>query len=77
MRKTCEELMEGRQIRRMKQEARFLDKLDRQMEHAEEMIGQLCREGKTIYYVFPVGGRYKESTNFIDLFQYLVRNKYI
>lgn len=77
VRKNAEELMEGRQIRRMKQEERYLAKIEKQMKDAEEMIGELCREGKAVYYVYPVGGRYKESDNFISLFEYLVRNKYI
>ena len=26
-------------------------------------IGVLCREGKTLYYVYPVGGQYVESSD--------------
>lgn len=74
--KTAYELMEGRQFRRMKEEDRFMDKLDKQWKMAEQMIGELMRNGKIIYYIFPQGGRYREGTQ-VQLFEFLVRNRYI
>ena len=30
-------------------------------------VGQLCRNGRTIYYVYPVDGEYRESDSLIGL----------
>ena len=76
MRSCCEELelsrhtdaemmdierqLDARQSRRMKSEARYLDRLTKREIAAEAMIGEL-NSGKL--YVFPVGGRYREGTS--------------
>jgi hypothetical protein len=75
MRKSIEELMEGRQLRRMKEEDRFLKKLEKRMANAEAMIGELCREGRTVHYVFPHGGKYREGSE-LELRLFLMRNNY-
>lgn len=77
MRKSFEEILEGKHSRRLKMEHRMLCRQERDEEKAKLMIGQLCREGKTVWYVYPVGGKYKESMNYYDLVDYLKRNKYI
>jgi len=51
---------------------RYLDKLDL----AYTMIGELCREGKPIFYVWPIGGRYREGTQG-ELADFLIRNRYV
>lgn len=54
-RKTLDELMEGRQLRRMKQEDHFLARQEARaataLRDALPLIGELCREGQTIFYV--------------------------
>lgn len=39
------------------------------------MIGELCREGKTVYYVWPQGGKYREGS-VSELIAFLLRNNY-
>ena len=68
--------LEARQTRRMAEESRFLDKLERLTAKAERMIGELCREGRTVYYVFPEGGKYREGS-FGELVDFLIRNHYV
>lgn len=41
--------LEARQARRMKAEARFLERREKREQAAERMIGELCRDGKTVY----------------------------
>lgn len=36
-----------------------------------ELLGQLCREGRTIYYAWTPSGRYRESSNPYDLTKYV------
>lgn len=74
--KTYEELMEGWQLRRMKADDRWLAKRERQERDAERMIGELCKEGKTVFYVYPVGGKYREGTR-SELIDFLIRNRYV
>lgn len=76
IRRTDEELIEGREIRRCKYEARYVTKLDRQIDAADEMIGELCREGRQVFYVCAKPGLYREGTR-SDLIAYLIRNRYV
>jgi len=68
---------EAKQVRRMKAEDRYLTRLEKLTAKAERMIGELCRDGKPVYYVFPVGGKYRESTFATDLVDFLIRNKHV
>ncbi|MGN6701472.1 MAG: hypothetical protein ACTHKB_00735 [Burkholderiaceae bacterium] len=70
-----EKQLEARQSRRMASEDRYLARLDKREAEAETMIGELCREGKTVFYVYPVGGRYREGTR-AELVAFLLRNHY-
>lgn len=45
----------------------------RREDKASEMIGELVRDGQTVFYVHPTGGRYREGTR-ASLIQYLIRN---
>jgi hypothetical protein len=65
----------GREARRFKADERAWDRLDRRLDLAERQLGQLCRAGKLVHYVFPVGGRYREGTRH-DLIAFLLRNGY-
>jgi hypothetical protein len=69
---------EANHNRRMANQARALDNWDalsKREDAAEAMLGQLVRDGKTVYYVSPVGGKYREGTR-LDLIAFLVRNNY-
>lgn len=70
--------LEGNQNRRMANQARALrnwDELSEREDKAEEMLGQLQRDGKTVFYVWPQGGKYREGTR-LELIAFLVRNNY-
>lgn len=71
-----------RERRRFAAEERAFDRLDKQMDEAEPLIGELMREGKTVYYINlkdrngrPTG-KTKEGTR-ADLIAYLLRNHYV
>lgn len=67
--------LDGRHNRRMAAEDRYLTRLERHEAAAEAMIGELCREGRTVFYVWPQGGKYREGTQG-DLIRFLIRNNY-
>jgi hypothetical protein len=75
--------LDARQTRRFAAEDRFLGRMERAEEKAAKLIGELCREGRAVYYVNVTDrfgqptGKVKESTNFYVLVEYLRRNKYI
>jgi hypothetical protein len=71
-----EAFLDGRQSRRMKNEDAAIARGDRQYDAAINMIGELCRDGKTVYYVSPAGGRYREGTR-VELVDFLIRNKWV
>ena len=75
---TCEQQINANHNRRMANESRMIDRWDslaKREESAETMLGELCREGKPVYYVVPIGGRYREGSK-ADLVAFLVRNNY-
>lgn len=59
---------------RMATQDKHLARLERLEKKAAPMIGELA-SGK--FYVFPVGGRYFESTSHTECVDYLIRNKYV
>ena len=66
----------ARQSSRMKSEDRYLDRLEKKEEAAHKMVGTLIRNGKTINYIYPTNGRYREGSE-QDLIAFLVRNQYV
>jgi hypothetical protein len=64
--------LEARQSRRMASNDRYLARLEKREEAANQMIGQL-NSGKC--YVWPQGGKYREGTR-SELVQFLIRNNY-
>lgn len=44
---------------------------------AAPMVGELCRDGATVYYCWPAGGRYFESPSHSQVVDYLIRNRYV
>lgn len=67
--------LDARQTRRMKSESRFLDRVERRELAAEAMIGELCREGQTVFYTWPQGGKYREGSRGEPV-SFLTRNRY-
>lgn len=67
--------LEVRQSRRMAAQDRFLGRIEARETQAEMMIGELCREGRAVYYVWPQGGKYREGSRG-DLIVFLLRNNY-
>ena len=73
--KNIHQQLEGNQNRRMASQSRFLNNIDSREENAEKMLAELLRDGKTIYYVWPQGGRYREGGR-LELVAFLIRNNY-
>lgn len=69
--------IEGNHNRRMANQHRALVRRDRAEAKAEPMIGELCREGRPVYYCYPTGGKYYEHWNFYNVVDYLVRNRWV
>lgn len=63
--------------RRMANETRYLNRLEKLEAQAEELIGELCRDGKTVYYITLRNGKTKESHSFSALVDFLTRNHYV
>ena len=53
---------------------RHLERLDRLERLAAPMVGELS---SGLFYCFPVGGRYYQSTSHSAVVDYLIRNKHI
>lgn len=70
-----EDRFEARDRARWKAADKAYDKLCRRMDAAEAMIGELCREGRQIFYIFPIGGKYREGSP-SELCAFLLRNNY-
>lgn len=68
--------LDARQARRMASDDRFLGRIERRENAAEQMIGELVREGRPVFYIFPAGGKYREGTRG-DLVAFLVRNRHV
>lgn len=70
-----EERFEARDRARWKADEKAYARLCHRMDRAESQIGELCRDGRQVFYVFPVGGRYREGTP-AELTAYLIRNHF-
>lgn len=75
-RKTDDELLDARYARREKAMDRYLTRLEKREAVAEQQVGTLCREGREVFYVYPVGGKYRESDSQQTLIDFLIRNHY-
>ena len=67
--------MELLEKRREKANDRYLDRLDQ----AYSLIGELCRDGKKVYYINlqPLSKGKTMEGKFFDLYEYLIRNRYV
>ena len=72
-RRNDDQLADGRMLRRFKAEERASIKMDKQLDAADKMIGELV-SGKC--YVYPVGGKYREGPRH-ELAAFLIRNRYV
>lgn len=70
---TIDQQLEARDSRRHAAQARAEARREKREVAAEKMIGELV-SGR--FYVWPVGGKYREADSKFDLVQYLLRNKY-
>jgi len=78
--RTIEQDLDTRELRRLRYEDRYLVRLEKLEAKAEPLVGEVMREGKTVYYVnlLPLRrGKVKESYSHSELVDYLIRNKYI
>jgi hypothetical protein len=76
MAQNIEQQLDASQARRMAAQDRFLARQEKRENAADERIGELMRNGKTVFYVFPVNGRYREAATRGDLVQFLISNEY-
>jgi hypothetical protein len=67
--------LNAREKRRFTLEAKADEVLQRREKVAQAMIGQLVREGKTVYYAWPVGGKYMEDGDEVDLLYKILKMK--
>ena len=70
-----ERQLEINEARHYRADDRYAAKIDR----AHALIGELCREGRAVYYINlrPLAkGKTKEG-DFVTLSEYLIRNRYV
>lgn len=84
-----EKNLEAKQARRMHAEDRFLTRLEKREAAAEALVGELCKEGKTVYYINVLNkkGKYTGKivefadpfapSAFAEAIAYLLRNNYV
>lgn len=70
-----DELMDRRVAARMERDWKAYERRQRREEAAHRLVGELCRDGKRVHYVWPPGGRYREGL-YGDLINFLIRNNY-
>ena len=69
--------------RRMANEARYLSRIEKLEAQADAMVGELIRDGRTVYYINLLDragnftGKVKENASHTALTDYLIRNKYL
>lgn len=74
-RKTFDEILDRKNVTRLNRDLVTYERMGKREEQAEKLIGELCREGKPVFYVMPIGGKYREGTR-SELVAFLIRNNY-
>jgi len=80
--RTADQESATRELRRLRAEDCTLTRLGKREKEVAPLIGELCREGKTVYYINlrrasgAMTGKTKESASFHELSDYLIRNNY-
>lgn len=76
---TDDQYLDAKFARREKAEDRWFARMDIRWDDAETQIGEIVREGKTVYYIQPTdgvrNGRYREGDK-CALIDFLIRNNY-
>jgi hypothetical protein len=72
---SIDQSLDSRLNRRLAAQGRAIARLERRETAADQMIGELCRDGRPVFYVFPVGGKYREGSR-AELISYLIRNRH-
>lgn len=67
--------LDRKEAARWKADEKFMERMEPRWDFAETQIGELCRNGATVFYVFPQGGKYREGTR-AELVDFLIRNNY-
>lgn len=74
--------MDAQDVRRERADERAYARLSRRMDAAEPLIGELCKEGRQVFYInlktrkgVPTGKILEGSRH--DLIAYLLRNNYV
>ena len=62
---------------RIQTQDRYLTRLEKLEAKADPMVGELCRDGKTVYYIVTARGKVRESGSRQDLIDFLIRNHYV
>lgn len=71
------------ELRRFAAEARAYDRLGRQIDAAEALVGELCREGRKVFYINvrskagKITGKTREFASLALARQFLIRNSYV
>jgi hypothetical protein len=73
--RTIEQDLDTRELRRLRADERHAARMEPREVAAEQMLGELCREGRAVFYVWPQGGKYREGRR-ADLIDFLLRNNY-
>jgi hypothetical protein len=75
-RMTFDQRLGARDAARQRRECKAHDRLVAREDKADAMVGELMRDGRTVHYVYPVGGNYREGPRH-ELVAFLVRNNYV
>lgn len=71
---TADERLDARVDARQRRDERAYHRAAAREEAAERQVGELCRDGRQVFYVMPAGGRYREGSR-LELVAYLIRNR--
>lgn len=71
-RMSFEEMIESRGAARFRREAKSIDRMAEREDFASSQIGELVRDGRTVCYVWPTNGNYREGT-WASLVAFLLR----
>jgi len=77
---TADAQTEANHNRRMANEARYIDRQERlaAMIERQNLIGELCREGRTVYYFFPAGAKKSfEDANWFVVADHIIKLGYV
>lgn len=72
-----ERMLENRFSRRSLAEDRAMSRRERLEARAEKMVGELCRDGRTVYYVIQTNGKVREANWKFELVDFLIRRNYV